>query len=128
MHPVTRAITEPGGKASAAAAFRAGYRLKELRARVAPVLADLDALLLPTAPTAYTLDAVLADNIRLNSRNGTYTNFVNLMDLCGTAVPNVIAASGIPYGITLLAPANFWTWAPARSVRSPPRRSTTWRC
>ncbi|OYY13054.1 MAG: allophanate hydrolase [Rhizobiales bacterium 35-68-8] len=105
VHPVTRAITEPGGKASAADAFRAGYRLKELRARVAPVLADLDALLLPTAPTAYTLDAVLADNIRLNSRNGTYTNFVNLMDLCGTAVPNVIAASGIPYGITLLAPA-----------------------
>ncbi len=104
VHPVTRAITEPGAKASAADAFRAMYRLRELRAKAAPILADLDAIILPTAPTAYTLEAVLADNIRLNSRNGTYTNFVNLMDLCGTAVPAAIAASGIPYGITLLAP------------------------
>ncbi|MEW6254990.1 MAG: allophanate hydrolase [Pseudomonadota bacterium] len=105
VHPVTRAITEPGGRASAADAFRALYRLRELKAKVDPVLAELDAILLPTAPTPYALEAVLADNIRLNSRNGTYTNFVNLMDLCGTAVPNVIADDGRPYGITLLAPA-----------------------
>ncbi|MFG1245790.1 allophanate hydrolase [Xanthobacter flavus] len=105
VHPVTRAITEPGGKASAADAFRAMYRLKELRARVAPILAGIDALLLPTAPSAYTVEEVLADPIRLNSRNGTYTNFVNLMDLCGIAVPTKITAAGVPYGITLLAPA-----------------------
>ncbi|TCT03535.1 allophanate hydrolase [Aquabacter spiritensis] len=105
VHPVTRAITLPGGTASAADAFRAMYRLRELRAKAAPILAGLDALLLPTAPTAYTLAQVLAEPILLNSRNGTYTNFVNLMDLCGAAVPNVIAASGVPYGITLLAPA-----------------------
>lgn len=105
VHPVTRAITEPGGRASAADAFRALYRLRELKAKVDPILSDLDAILLPTAPTPYTLEAVLADNIRLNSRNGTYTNFVNLMDLCGTAVPNVIVGADTPYGITLLAPA-----------------------
>lgn len=105
VHPVTRAITEPGGKASAADAFRAQYRLKELRARVAPILAGIDALLLPTAPSAYTVEEVLADPIRLNSRNGTYTNFVNLMDLCGIAVPTKITADGVPYGVTLLAPA-----------------------
>ncbi|MFG1263301.1 MULTISPECIES: allophanate hydrolase [Xanthobacter] len=105
VHPVTRAITEPGGKASAADAFRAMYKLKELRARVAPILAGIDALLLPTAPSAYTVEEVLADPIRLNSRNGTYTNFVNLMDLCGIAVPTKITAAGVPYGITLLAPA-----------------------
>ncbi len=105
IHPVTRAITEPGGTASAADAFRAQYRLKALRKKVEPVLASIDALLLPTAPTAYTVEEVLAEPILLNSRNGTYTNFVNLMDLCGTAVPCTIAASGVPYGITLLAPA-----------------------
>ncbi|GLI23401.1 allophanate hydrolase [Xanthobacter flavus] len=105
VHPVTRAITEPGGKASAADAFRAMYKLKELRARVAPILAGIDGLLLPTAPSAYTVEEVLADPIRLNSRNGTYTNFVNLMDLCGIAVPTKITAAGVPYGITLLAPA-----------------------
>lgn len=105
VHPVTRAITEPGGKASAADAFRAMYRLKELRARAAPILASIDALLLPTAPSAYTVEEVLADPIRLNSRNGTYTNFVNLMDLCGIAVPTKITPAGVPYGVTLLAPA-----------------------
>ena len=105
VHPVTRAITEPGARASAADAFRATYRLQELRAKAAPILAGLDAIVLPTAPTAYTREAVLADPITLNSRNGTYTNFVNLMDLCGTAVPATIAPSGIPYGITFLAPA-----------------------
>jgi len=30
---------------------------------------------------------VLADPIQLNSRLGTYTNFVNLLDLCGLALP-----------------------------------------
>lgn len=105
VHPVTRTITEAGATPSAADAFRALYRLQELRAAVRPVLAGLDALVVPTAPTAYTLEAVLADPIRLNSRLGTYTNFVNLLDLCGTAVPAAIAASGVPYGITFLAPA-----------------------
>ncbi|MFG1465189.1 allophanate hydrolase [Xanthobacter sp. DSM 24535] len=105
VHPVTRTITEAGAQPSAADLFRALYRLQELKAKVKPVLASLDAIVLPTAPTAYTLEAVLADNIRLNSRNGTYTNFVNLLDMCGTAVPAAIAASGVPYGITLLAPA-----------------------
>ncbi|WP_341987264.1 allophanate hydrolase [Azorhizobium sp. AG788] len=105
VHPVTRTITEAGATPTAADAFRALYRLQALRAAVKPVLAELDAIVVPTAPTAYTLEAVLADPIRLNSRLGTYTNFVNLLDLCGTAVPAAIAATGIPYGITFLAPA-----------------------
>ena len=43
----------------------------------------IDALVLPTMPTAYTVEQVLADPIGLNSRLGTYTNFVNLLELCG---------------------------------------------
>ena len=54
--------------------------------------ATIDALVLPTAPTIYTVEQVLADPIGLNSRLGTYTNFVNLLDLCGLAVPAVDAA------------------------------------
>ena len=60
---------------------------------------------LPTAPTIYTVEQVLADPIQLNSRLGTYTNFVNLLDLCGLAVPSSMRADGAPFGITLLAPA-----------------------
>jgi allophanate hydrolase len=65
----------------------------------------MDALALPTIPTVYTVDQVLADPIQLNSRLGTYTNFVNLLDLCGLAVPAAMRADGAPSGITLLAPA-----------------------
>ena len=61
--------------------------------------------MLPTAPTAYTTAQVLANPIELNSRLGTYTNFVNLLDLCGLALPAAMRADGIPFGITLLAPA-----------------------
>jgi len=68
------------------------------------LLAGIDALVLPTAPTAYTVDQVLADPIELNSRLGTYTNFVNLLDLCGLALPAAMLPDGVPFGITLLAP------------------------
>ncbi len=61
-------------------------------------------LALPTAPTLYTVAQVLADPIQLNSRLGTYTNFVNLLDLCGLAVPAALHDGKTPFGITLLAP------------------------
>ena len=47
---------------------------------------------------------MLADPIGLNSRLGTYTNFVNLLDLCGLACRRRCAADGTPFGVTLLAP------------------------
>jgi allophanate hydrolase len=55
-------------------------------------------------PTVYTVEQVLADPIGLNSRLGTYTNFVNLLDLCALAVPASMRADGTPFGITLIAP------------------------
>ena len=61
--------------------------------------------MLPTAPTAYSTAQVLANPVELNSRLGTYTNFVNLLDLCGLALPASIRPDDIPFGITLLAPA-----------------------
>jgi allophanate hydrolase len=62
-------------------------------------------MVLPTAPTVYTTAQVLAHPILLNSRLGTYTNFVNLLDLCGLALPASFRPDGLPFGITLLAPA-----------------------
>ncbi|UFZ02876.1 allophanate hydrolase [Bradyrhizobium ontarionense] len=105
IHPVTREITIGGARGSAADTFAALYRLQALRKVAERTFAGVDALLLPTAPTAYTTAEVLADPILLNSRLGTYTNFVNLLDLCGLAVPAAIRGDGIPFGVTLLAPA-----------------------
>jgi allophanate hydrolase len=105
IHPITRSVIEPGASRSAVDTFRAFYRLADLRAQIRPNWNALDALLLPTAPSVYERLQVEADNIRLNSRLGTYTNFVNLLDLCGLAVPAVITADRKPYGVTFLAPA-----------------------
>ncbi len=84
-------------------AFKAFYKLEELRRVSEATFRAIDALALPTAPSAYTVDQVLADPIQLNSRLGTYTNFVNLLDLCGLALPAAIN-DRVPFGITLLAP------------------------
>jgi allophanate hydrolase len=105
MHPVTRDIILGGARPSAVDAFQAFYRLEGLRRMRDHVFRSIDALLLPTVPTVYTIDEVLADPIGLNSRLGTYTNFVNLLDLCGLAVPAAMHADGTPLGVTLLAPS-----------------------
>ena len=105
IHPVTRSITLDGLRPTAIDAFAAFYKLERLR-RVADYIFshEIDALALPTAPTTYTVKQVLADPVQLNSRLGTYTNFVNLLDLCGLALPAAMTSKGLPFGITLLAP------------------------
>jgi allophanate hydrolase len=105
IHPVTRQIILAGAHGTAADVFSALYRLEELRRISDGVFQSIHALVMPTAPTIYTVQDVLANPIQLNSRLGTYTNFVNLLDLCGLAVPASMLPNGIPFGITLLAPA-----------------------
>jgi allophanate hydrolase len=105
MHPVTRDIIVQGARSSAVEAFAAFYQLEEFKRARDRTFAEVDALLLPTMPTAYTVKQVLADPIALNSRLGTYTNFVNLLDLAGLAVPAAMRPDGTPFGITLVAPA-----------------------
>jgi allophanate hydrolase len=105
IHPVTREITAAGARLTASDTFAALYRLQALRRVAERAFAHLDAVVLPTAPTAYSTAQVLANPIELNSRLGTYTNFVNLLDLCGLALPAAMRSDGIPFGITLLAPA-----------------------
>jgi len=105
IHPVTREITIAGARLSAADTLSALYRLQALRKVSERTFAGIDALVLPTAPTVYSTAQVLANPVELNSRLGTYTNFVNLLDLCGLALPAAIRRDDIPFGITLLAPA-----------------------
>ncbi len=85
--------------------FRAQYRLAELKRQSDTLLAEVDALLLPTAPGIYTRYAVRNDPITLNSQLGTWTNFVNLLDLCALALPGGFRDDGLPGGFTLIAPA-----------------------
>ena len=105
LHPVTRAIIEKGGDPRAVDGFRAQYRLRALKRRADAVLAAVDCLVTPTAGTAYTVAEVEADPVRLNSNLGYYTNFMNLLDLSACAIPaGRLVSSGVPWGITLVAP------------------------
>jgi allophanate hydrolase len=105
MHPVTREIIIGGARSTAADAFAAFYKLEDLRRVRDHIFRQIDLLLVPTIPTVYTVDQVLADPIQLNSRLGAYTNFVNLLDLAGLALPASMKPDGTPFGVTLLGVA-----------------------
>lgn len=103
--PIVRAIVLGGATASAADLFRGMYRLAELRRAAEAVWEQVDALLLPTTPIHPTHVAVAADPIGVNARLGRWTNFVNLLDLAAVAVPAAPHENGLPFGVSLVAPA-----------------------
>ena len=86
-------------------AFAGQYRLAELARDAEALWDEIDVLVVPSIPGVCTLDAVAADPIGANSRLGTYTNFVNLLDLSAIAVPGPFRTDGRPAGLTLIAPA-----------------------
>jgi allophanate hydrolase len=86
-------------------AFQAFYRLQSLQRSTESQWEKMDFLLLPTAPTVYRIAEVQADPLVLNARLGTYTNFVNLLDLCALALPWKQWSFGVPFGVSLIAPA-----------------------
>lgn len=80
------------------------------------------ALLVPTAPTHWTISEVQADPIAKNSALGHFAHFANVIDLCAVALPastfpvtelsGQIRGTGVeegkearlPFGVTLLGP------------------------
>ena len=105
FHPVTRTIYGGAKTLSAADAFNGLYALQALKKTLAPVIAAVDLFCVPTAPRHYTCAELEAEPIRENSRLGTYTNFVNLLDMCGIAIPTGTRTDGLPASVTLLARA-----------------------
>ena len=103
--PVTRQIFSGADKYTAVDSFEAQHRLMSLRRAAEAELAKVDALLLPTAGTTYTLAEVEADPFGPNRNLGYYTNFVNLLDLCALAVPAGFQANGLPASVSFIAPA-----------------------
>lgn len=102
---VTRTIIGGGAEPTAAAAFKAQYRLMELKRQSEAVWQQVGFLVTPTAGTIYRIDEVEADPVTLNSNLGYYTNFMNLLDLSALAVPAGFRDDGLPNGVTLFAPA-----------------------
>lgn len=76
-------------------------RVARYRLEIAAVLAGSDALLVPTTPEHPLLDDVAADPLGVNARLGTFTNFMNLLDLAGIAVPAGETRDGL-FGVTVV--------------------------
>ena len=117
---MTRAIVEPAAAFRATEAFAAFAKLKTLGHALADAIADTEAMLLPTVPGLYTQDEAAADPVGLNSRLGTWTNFMNLLGYCGLAVPTGTPMRGCPLGSPLLdrrgrMPPS-WPWRPSGLV------------
>jgi len=73
----------------------------------------VDVIVVPTAPTHWTVEEVLADPIAKNSVLGEFSHFGNVLDLCAVAVPagtypvselagNAKAQGTLPFSITVL--------------------------
>ncbi|BBK40610.1 allophanate hydrolase [Allostella vacuolata] len=103
--PAVRAIVRSGRDRSAVDAFTGLYRLAALRAATLPTWDRYDALVVPTAPRHWSVAEVQADPIARNSTLGTWTNFVNLLDLAALAIPTGFHRNRLPVGVTLIGPA-----------------------
>ncbi|MBI1397916.1 MAG: allophanate hydrolase [Betaproteobacteria bacterium] len=106
LHPVTREIIGRSRSWRASDAYDALYRLMTLRREADRTWEAVDVVVTPTAGTIYTIDDVDADPLRLNANLGHYTNFMNLLDYAATAVPTGFTPAGLPFGVTLFAPAH----------------------
>jgi len=105
VHPVTARIIAGGESIDAVATFRGFDRLRELAAQAELLFAEVDAVLLPTVDRFPTIDEVEAAPIEVNTALGRFTNFMNLLDYAAIAIPGRSTQQGLPFGITLFAPA-----------------------
>ncbi|MCC6826895.1 MAG: allophanate hydrolase [Novosphingobium sp.] len=105
IDPTVRAIVEGGLGKSAVEAFLGQYRLAEYARAAQAIWRRVDVLAVPTSPTIYRVREMLANPVALNSHFGTYTNFVNLLDMAAIAVPAGFRRNGTGFGISFFAPA-----------------------
>lgn len=107
LHPVTHKIIAGGESLLASDGFKAAYKLAALKKLADQVWNDLDFIITPTAGTCYTREEVEKDPIQTNSNLGYYTNFMNLLNYSAIAIPAGFQENGIPFGVTLFAPAMY---------------------
>lgn len=105
VHEVVRTIIQKAEKLSAVDTFNGFYALEKYKQQVKKIFSSLDFLVLPTAPTHFSIEAVLKDPYETNKKLGTYTNFVNLLDLSALALPAGFTSENTPFGYTIIAPA-----------------------
>lgn len=87
-------------------AYRDRTELARLRRIVDTAFRDIDVLVVPSVPRVPLISEVAASPVAVNEKLGTYTNFVNLLDLCALTVPAEQATpERPPFSVTFIAPA-----------------------
>lgn len=102
LDPTVISIIESATKYDAADAFKYEYKRQGILQRVNKLLENIDVLCVPTCPLNPTFDQVAEEPVLVNSRQGTWTNFVNLADMAALAIPVGFRSDGLPNGVTLI--------------------------
>ena len=118
LHPVTRSVFSEavGRNPSAIQAFR-DLQAKALYTRQVEKVFEysstgVDVVVVPTAPTHWTVDEVSQDPMTTNTVLGEFSHFANVLDLCAIAVPaatyplEALRGSGngeLPFSVTFLS-------------------------
>jgi allophanate hydrolase len=103
--PAVAAILQRARSYTAVDAFRAQYRMQELRRTVREQLQGIDVLVTPTVPRPIRVDEMLAEPLLRNSEVGYYAYGIGPLDLCALAVPTALRPDGLPFGISLVGRA-----------------------
>lgn len=104
MDPTVRNVIAQASQFDACQTFEARYRLAALSRQAESIWISVDVLMVPTTPTCPTFEALADQPVVLNSALSRYTNFVNLLGWSALAVPSSISCSGLPFGVTFIAP------------------------
>lgn len=105
IDPVVYGIVKKAENFSAADFFDFEYKRKDLLKKIEAKYSSYDGLIVPTSPLNPSFAEIAAEPVLVNSRQGTYTNFVNLSDMSALAIPGGFRKDGLPVGITLLSAA-----------------------
>lgn len=105
LQAAVRTVLADGAAVGGESVFGGIHRLRALRADAGRVLSGVDALLLPTVETTFSVAELLDEPIARNTALGRFTTFANLLDLCAVAVPARPALATRPFGVTVAGAA-----------------------
>lgn len=100
--PLTRSILEQGSRVTGSDVFHGLEALAYFQQQSEQIMKPGCILMLPTAGAIFTQEEVAQEPLLRNQELGTYTNFMNLLRLCGLAIPAGKTMQGLSFGVTLV--------------------------
>ncbi|KAI1074721.1 putative glutamyl-tRNA amidotransferase subunit A [Whalleya microplaca] len=110
LHPVIKSIFATSSGYTAVDAYKDIYDLQRYRRQAEIQFRDnIDIIVVPSTVDHFTVAEIDADPIGLNKLMGSYSQFLNLLDLCAVAAPTGHwtnkSGNKMPFGVTLIAQA-----------------------